>query len=814
WLMLDDNPVMTIDMSKSLNKPVIYFAAKVKNQKSGKQTGTVVLRMSAEKIREIIQTLNFNASIKVELIDQSGMLIYSSFDKQGLMKQSPLKNKMFKIIRETGKNSGYKESVIDNNSITVYSTNRGFMGYRTANWILTYHIQNDIFTAPALKIVNYSVIFFSAVLIAVLLLIYGYINILIKPLSVLNNAAHELSSGNLNIHIKESTGDETGTLAKSFNTMARKLKESFKKIESQNEELNAANEELTATNEELTASNEELQTMTEELQNSNEELQNTTEELRCVNEELLSNKKLLEQKSFLETLINTMPMAVYYKNNERKYIGFNKKFEDFCGLDSGKILGKSVFDVFSEKDALELNKMDSLLFEKKGKQIFERQINMNGKFFDVIIYKSVFEIQDTGKYGIVGGILDITDIKEIEKNLLKANARLKELEYIINRSNVVVLVSRFDENFSIEYVSDNVRNFGYTPEEIYSSKTKTREIISENDFNRIVRQVENYIKNGIDEFILHYRAFNKKGETRYIEDRTNLIKDVKGNITHFQGILIDVTERYLAEKEVQSQQIQLIQSGKLAALGQVVAGVAHEINNPNSLISLNAPLLEEYIQELKPLLRKIDDSNYKIKNMSIEEAFADFDRIIKSIQTGSDRIKVIVNNLKEFSRDSDETKKNFYSVKEIIEKSFMISEGFVKKKVKTIEFDVEKNLPLLYCNLIKMEQVFINLIANAAEAIKEPEKGIIKIKCAISGDNFEFRIKDNGAGIPEKFIEKIFEPFFTTKISEGGTGLGLSIVWGIIKERHGEIFVNSKEGEGTEFVIKLPLKKNNEADKI
>ncbi|MBP7654804.1 PAS domain S-box protein, partial [Candidatus Dependentiae bacterium] len=405
-------------------------------------------------------------------------------------------------------------------------------------------------------------------------------------------------------------------------------------------------------------------------------------------------------------------------------------------------------------------------------------------------------------------VSDISERKNFQINLQNAYNKLKEFEYIINRSDIIVVLCRIDDFFSVKYVSDNVKNLGYSPEEFYSVKEKTTTVISAEDFTRIKNEVENYLKNGIDEFILMFRVIKKNGEICFFEDKANIIKDDNGNKSYIQGVLIDITEKVKIEKEMQKQQMQVFQNIKMASLGQVVAGVAHEINNPNCLIMLNVTLLEDYWKHLKPIFDEYQKLQQNIETKKTDKIINNIKSIISELNTGSNRIKTIVDNLKDFSREGVESCKEYYSIKEIIEKAYLICGGAVRKRVSHIEFDIPDNLPMLYCNSVKIEQVFINLMTNAADAIIDSIIGRIKISCNLSGsEHIEFHIIDNGKGISRKNIDKIFEPFYTTKFNSGGTGLGLSIAWGIIKEHNGEIFVNSKEGEGTEFIIKLPVKK-------
>ena len=555
---------------------------------------------------------------------------------------------------------------------------------------------------------------------------------------------------------------------------------------------------------------------------------------RDISEKKLYEKKILEQNVFLDTLINTMPLALYFKDRLGVYRTCNEKFAALFELPLEKIIGKTVFDLITPDKAEKYHLQDIELLNNKGIQIFESEIKKQHSVMNVVFYKSIIENENYELSGIVGGILDITQTKDFEKSLKKtldelgaanwhlmqnekeikkkneelnkAFIKLKELEYIINRSDVIVLATRLDKFFSVDYISDNISKFGYTPIEFYNQPDKTSKVVLPGDYERIMSEAKNFAESGIDEYILYYRIYDKNGGIHYIEDRSSVIRDSSGNISYFQGILLEITQRVKAEDEIKKQQIQLVQSGKMAALGQVVAGVAHEINNPNSLISLNTPLLGEYWQELKPVLLSEIKSNFKIGALTLNQVVTDVDRILKTLQTGSERIKIIIDSLKEFSRESEELKKDFYFIRDIISKAYLICGGSARRKVNKIEFEIADNLPALYCNLVKMEQVFINLIANASEAVGDSVNGIINIRCSLVKDEkIEIRIKDNGCGIPKPIIDKIFDPFFTTKISTGGTGLGLSIVWGIVMEHCGEISVDSLEGIGTEFIVKLPI---------
>ncbi|MBP7651868.1 PAS domain S-box protein [Candidatus Dependentiae bacterium] len=412
-------------------------------------------------------------------------------------------------------------------------------------------------------------------------------------------------------------------------------------------------------------------------------------------------------------------------------------------------------------------------------------------------------ISINGRSHLLGIFRDITERKEAEKILKDSEEKFRTTVEILN-------VGIF-------------RNTGEIPGKFLFCNNKLAELHGFDSIEEFLKMpitdlyyvpsdrvafLEKLNKKG---FLKNYELILKKknGDAFYCSCTAKIKYDNNGKILWIDGVIEDITEHKNIEKEVQNQQMQLIQSGKMAALGQLIAGVAHEINNPNCLITLNVALLEDYWKYLKPMVKdcnKLSDNTGMIKTNKV---ITDMERVISTLNMGSNRIKLIVDNLKNFSRDSGDAKKEYFSVKEIIEKSYLICGAAVRKRVSHITFDIPDNLPLLFCDLVKIEQVFINLMTNAADAINDQINGKIIISCnLVENKNIEIHITDNGTGIPADNINKIFDPFFTTKLNSGGTGLGLSIVWGIVKDHNGEISVNSKEGKGTEFVIKLPIKKD------
>ncbi|NES69602.1 MAG: PAS domain-containing sensor histidine kinase [Okeania sp. SIO2D1] len=282
-----------------------------------------------------------------------------------------------------------------------------------------------------------------------------------------------------------------------------------------------------------------------------------------------------------------------------------------------------------------------------------------------------------------------------------------------------------------------------------------------------------------------------------------------------------------ALKELQHTQAQMIQSEKMSSLGQMLAGVAHEINNPVNFIHGNIVYAKDYIQDLLNLVQ-LYQNYYPHPHQEIEaeiEAIElnflqeDLKKILKSMEVGTERIQEIVKSLRIFSRcDEAEIKK--VDVHEGIESTLMILQSHFKAKSKSEYSEIKiikeyGQLPLIDCYPGQLNQVFMNILSNAIYAIKDDQNaqkiefnsGCIWIKTQRISDNLvQICITDNGAGISEEVLSHLFDPFFTTKPVGKGTGLGLSISYQIIVEKHkGKLEYHSQKEKYTEFIMTIPI---------
>ncbi|MEP0790062.1 HAMP domain-containing histidine kinase [Funiculus sociatus GB2-C1] len=321
----------------------------------------------------------------------------------------------------------------------------------------------------------------------------------------------------------------------------------------------------------------------------------------------------------------------------------------------------------------------------------------------------------------------------------------------------------------------------------------------------------------------------------FTQERIEVLKVLVSQV----AIALENARLYAREKEksqqlqqflekLQQTQAQLIQTEKISSLGQFVAGVAHEVNNPVSFIAGNLHHAKEYVQDLSNLVNLYQkhmpnppaEVAEEIEAIDLEYLLEDLPKMISSMKLSTDRIRDIMQSLRNFSR-ADDAGKKAVNIHEGLESTLMILQHRLKAKSDRPAIQVLKeygDLPLVECYAGQLNQVFMNLLSNAIEALEESNAlktyaeieqhpNLITIRTFVTNNHqVEIRIKDNGLGMSESVRQRLFDPFFTTKPQGKGTGLGLSISHQIVTEKHsGTLQCFSSIGEGAEFAIAIPL---------
>jgi signal transduction histidine kinase len=289
-------------------------------------------------------------------------------------------------------------------------------------------------------------------------------------------------------------------------------------------------------------------------------------------------------------------------------------------------------------------------------------------------------------------------------------------------------------------------------------------------------------------------------EGPFLAEERHLLEEIADRIGRY-------VERDISRQKTDLQQKLLIQADKMASLGILVASVAHEINNPNNSIMLNVPIVQNIIQYAKPLLdRKLDEEgDFKIGNISYSVLRDEINNLFESITGSSQRIKEIVKDLKNFTRDTGNDKMEQVDLNSVIESAMKLLKNMMNKYASNVTVDLQKNIPPIIGNFQRLEQVAVNLIQNACQAACEKRlQLIIKTRYDESSSRLVFSVIDNGCGIEKTHFKNIADPFFTTKREKGGIGLGLSISMEIIRNHNGTMQFNSEEGEGTTVDVLIP----------
>ena len=412
----------------------------------------------------------------------------------------------------------------------------------------------------------------------------------------------------------------------------------------------------------------------------------------------------------------------------------------------------------------------------------------------------------------------------------RAERQVMQLAQVVEASPAVCFRWSSEPGWPVLLVSENLRRWGYAPEQLLSGAIPFAQLIHPDDLARVGAEVEDYIARKVDEYTQEYRLLHATGHSFWVSDASTLIRDETGSVRYIEGVLSDISERKSYElqvaqkleaeqalnKRLEDAHNQLLQAEKLAGIGQLAAGVAHELNNPIGFVHSNLGTLTEYVTALVNLCDTyttlIEDAQPdcpqlgEIRRIKQEQDYnylrGDIFPLLDESREGLVRVRKIVQDLRDFSRTGNQDWALADLHKGLNSTLNIVANELKYKCTITKEFG---ELPEVFCVISQINQVFMNLLVNAAQAIET--QGEIVLKSGLEGeDQVWISISDTGSGIEPDKLNRIFEPFFTTKPVGVGTGLGLSLVFGIINRHNGRIEVSSTPGVGTTFRITLPIR--------
>jgi len=548
-------------------------------------------------------------------------------------------------------------------------------------------------------------------------------------------------------------------------------------------------------------------------------LQNAKKVADDANRHLIAKRLVIEnERKMLRALIDNIPDFIYVKDSESRFLAANRHLARVVGVDTPEqLLGKTDFDFYPAELAKGFYEDEQDVI-RSGQPLCNREekgLDSAGNELDVLTTKVPIYDSEGRLLGIAGVGRDITARKKTEDALRKAEMKYRG---IIDNAIVGIFQSTPEGRFlSVNPAMATI--FGYdSPTDMIGcvADISTQLYVDPNRRVEVLlaaRESGGVVRNFESEFL------RKDGSKIWLCHSLHIISQ-EGMPDRYEGMYEDISERH-------QLRVQLLQAQKLESVGQLAAGIAHEINTPTQYIGDNVRFLKDAFRDLKSLLGDYESLLSAAKcgalsgeailktEAAVERADTGYllEEIPKAIdQTleGVSRVAALVKAMKEFSHP-DTKEKNPADLNHAIQSTITVTRN-EWKYVADLETDFDSSLPPIPCLLGEFNQVILNLIVNAAHAIGDaarrggPEKGKITVQTRNFPEWAEIRVQDTGCGIPERVRTRIFDPFFTTKEIGKGTGQGLAIARSVIVGKHGgTIHFETEEGKGTTFVIRLPL---------
>jgi len=511
------------------------------------------------------------------------------------------------------------------------------------------------------------------------------------------------------------------------------------------------------------------QKLATELETANEQLKQE------IAERGKAERALMKSEQKLRALINLVSDSVYELDENLNYTYISPKTKSVSGYGPEDHVGKTPFDFMPPDETERLAEFVKGAYESRQELRSLENIAIHKDGRRIVLETSAIPLFDAD--GNFSGCLaidrDITERKRAEELLRQSEERYRAL---FEESKDVVYVTTAEGEI-VDINPAGVELFGYSSKEEFLKTHIPRDSYSNPD-DRKAFQKAIAEKGFVKDYELN--LLRKDGGRLTVLVTTDAVRDDMGNIVGYRGIMHDVTERRQLED-------QLRRSSKLAAVGELAAGVAHEINNPIAVIEVQAGLIRDVLEDEGP---GID----RAVNGQIEKCLC-------TVEEQVQRCETVTESLLSFARMPAIEHENF-QINELLTKTVKLIMHLADRELK-LKMNLDDRLPLFHGDANRLQQVFVNLLSNAVKAIDEEGSIIVATRLG-DGGQIQIEFRDSGPGIAPEIKDRVFDPFFTTRSQGGGTGLGLSTSHYIIKDMNGKISVESNPGEGSVFTITLP----------
>jgi PAS domain S-box-containing protein len=489
--------------------------------------------------------------------------------------------------------------------------------------------------------------------------------------------------------------------------------------------------------------------------------------------------ELRDSRNLLQAVLDTIPVRVFWKDRDLRFLGCNQPFASDAGLRSpDEVIGRDDYQM-GWRDQADLYRGDDRRVMETGEPKIhyeEPQTTPDGRRIWLRTSKVPLRDADGSIRGVLGTYEDITERKQAELALRQANL-------IVENSPVMLFRWKAAEGWPIVLVSQNVVQLGYTPQELLAGSVKYDSMVHPDDLERVTREVQAHTASGADRFEQEYRIVSKDGQVRWIDDRTVIERDGTGRVTHYQGILVDITSR----KQAEAERERLIRELEVrnSELERFTYTVSHDLRSPLITIRGFLGLLERDALAGDADLVKADVGR-------ITDATSKMERLLHELLELS-RIGRIANPPERVSFE------------DVAREAVGLVQGRLAER--GVRVEVASGMPAVFGDRVRLVEVVQNLVDNAAKFMGRRPDALVEIGARAQAHEGKpvFFVRDNGIGIEPRYRERIFGLFEKLDPSGEGSGVGLALVKRIIEVHEGAIWLESEgPGKGCTFCFTLP----------